>query len=204
MNEKWSDKYRGVPTGYTCVGQPPLSISKGGGVVTDFLIRFPVSRFNSTLDFCMPTSALARATILQRISPGLLFVLFGFVLFGMSGCSSSDHIETVSVEGVVTYQGMPVAAATVFFVPESGPRASGDTDNDGRYSLMTYNSGDGAIPGDFRVGITKFVLDPTTKDEPVPSMMNMVPDKYSNPATSGLSVKVESAKDNKFPFELTD
>jgi hypothetical protein len=75
-----------------------------------------------------------------------------------SGCNSTSNPDTYAVTGKVTKTGQPVAGATVTFVPQSadGRAASGMTDASGVYKLTTFESGDGALPGSYKVSITKF------------------------------------------------
>ncbi|MFG0335441.1 MAG: hypothetical protein ACF8TS_18945, partial [Maioricimonas sp. JB049] len=75
----------------------------------------------------------------------------------LTGCSSSepppDRPETAPVTGTVMYQGEPVEGATVVFTP-AGSQATGavaKTDASGKFELMTYEPGDGAIPGKYQV-----------------------------------------------------
>jgi hypothetical protein len=76
------------------------------------------------------------------------------VAFALHGCGGEDG--PVPVEGVVRLNGAPVAGATVSFLPEGGGRpAVGATNRDGRFRLTTFESGDGALPGRYRVVVTK-------------------------------------------------
>ena len=61
--------------------------------------------------------------------------------------------------GTVTLNGAPLAGATVAFAPTASgqPTAIGKTDNEGRFRLTTYDYGDGATEGSFKVVITKSV-----------------------------------------------
>jgi hypothetical protein len=61
------------------------------------------------------------------------------------------------VKGVVTFDGQPLEGATVIFVPsgEVASTAAGPTDAQGRFELTTRSPGDGVMPGDYRVTITK-------------------------------------------------
>lgn len=122
----------------------------------------------------------------------------------LSGCGSSDQKETASVQGLVTFRGEPLAGATVFFVPEKGPRATAETDANGTFKLMTYRPGDGAVPGEFKVSVAKYVLDPATAKNSTPSTKNEVPERYGNTTSSMLRATVEKGKKNEFKFELTE
>ncbi|MCC6511553.1 MAG: hypothetical protein IT423_20810 [Pirellulaceae bacterium] len=80
----------------------------------------------------------------------------------LSGCGGSNEYETTPVRGVVTCHGKPVANATVNFTPlpeegrpkgQRGRVALGLTDNEGRFTLTTYQDGDGAIVGKHTVTV---------------------------------------------------
>ncbi|QDV67015.1 hypothetical protein Poly24_07060 [Rosistilla carotiformis] len=70
--------------------------------------------------------------------------MFKFVLgltcvsFGL-GCSGSSVPETYPISGTVTYQGAPVADATITFSPTAGRPASGTTDDGGTFQLTTFD-----------------------------------------------------------------
>lgn len=98
----------------------------------------------------------------------------------------------------------PLLAGLIFFVTDQGPRASADTDSQGKYRLMTYRVGEGAVPGNFKVGISKYVADPATAKDPVPAMKNEIPEKYGNPMNSGLSAKVVAGKSTEFNSDLVE
>lgn len=91
---------------------------------------------------------------------GLAFGLVAVVY--LSGCGSdAPKINTVPVTGRVTYNGQPVAGATVAFIPNNpdGRPAQGVTDEQGVYTLTTYvgpnDQPAGAEPGDYKVTIQK-------------------------------------------------
>ena len=72
-----------------------------------------------------------------------------------TGCSLSKD-KPVKVSGTVTLDGKPVAGAAVQFMRDggSGPPAHGQSKEDGSFVLTTYNDGDGALPGDYKVLVT--------------------------------------------------
>lgn len=135
------------------------------------------------------------------------------------GCgqgSSVDHPTTYPVTGTVTYEGAPVEGATVTFRPTTGNQAAfGNTDASGKYSLTTFVSGDGALPGDYKVKIAKYEVQESTSsgegDDYVPpeelpegastGPKNLLPEKYNNDATSGLTATVTEG-DNMVDFKL--
>jgi hypothetical protein len=70
-----------------------------------------------------------------------------------TGCGPTN-----TVKGRVLLDGQPVAGATVLFMPDAegqGRPASATTDNDGFFQLTTNRRGDGALPGAYRIVISK-------------------------------------------------
>ena len=120
------------------------------------------------------------------------------------GCGSSNK---GSVTGKVTYKGQPVPKGTVSFQTldlKGGRNATGEIQPDGTYTLQTEEPGDGAQVGKYRVAISARddeVLD-YIPSEPVPPK-RLVPEKYENPETSGLTETVESGSNN-IDFDLED
>jgi hypothetical protein len=76
------------------------------------------------------------------------------LLTTLSGCVQQ---KLVPVEGIVTLDGEAVPGATVTFMPEGneGRPATGLTDDDGVFRLTTYQSGDGAQRGNYRILVAK-------------------------------------------------
>jgi hypothetical protein len=79
-----------------------------------------------------------------------------------AGCGK----KLIKTKGKVTLDGQPVSGATVTLKPvaSDGMSASGFTDNDGNFTLQTYKPGDGAVPGDYKITVTK-VEAPTGGEE---------------------------------------
>lgn len=137
----------------------------------------------------------------------------------VAGCGRKGP-ETVEVSGVVTLDGQPVEGATVGFAPESGGRpASGVTDASGAFTLSTFAPGDGAVPGKHKVTVSKIRStgqqgDPNSTsvagEMPLSGLPGsggvkiewVVPKKYTDPTTSGLSVEVNSDME-QVKLELT-
>lgn len=139
-----------------------------------------------------------------------------FVMTLGCGPSGPTRPQTYPVTGVVTYNGQPAAGANLNFqLTDGSGYAMAITDDAGRYSLMTFEANDGAVPGEYVVGITKYdqavVVDDMSDDDYVPpeeqaavtSSGNQLPIKYSVPQTSGLTATVLEQR-NEFNFELTD
>ncbi len=82
----------------------------------------------------------------------------------VSGCGGgSGGFATAKVRGKVTFDGQPVADASVTFTPQksadggktgqTGKSAAGTTDKDGVFVLSTYGQGDGAVVGKHSVTV---------------------------------------------------
>jgi len=147
----------------------------------------------------------------------LAVVLLASVLAFGCGQQGADRPKTVPVTGTVTHGGAPVEGATVAFQSASGARgAVGVTDAGGKYTLTTFESGDGAVPGAYQVKIFKYkvasseaVVDEDsedyvspTEDEGEAEAENLLPAKYADPTTSGLTATVTEGGDNTFDFPL--
>lgn len=150
-------------------------------------------------------------------SPGLIGVLLCAPL-SCSGCGGPKTPATASVTGTVTYKGSPVDSATVVFArPDGGRPATGITDSRGRFKLSTFGSEDGAVPGDYKVTVTKTAIDDKagaltyeqlselqSKGQAPPSdTKNALPQRYASAATTDLAFSV-TASGNDFTIELKD
>ncbi|GAB6187345.1 hypothetical protein JCM17478_28470 [Thermopirellula anaerolimosa] len=145
------------------------------------------------------------------------------IVLGGACNRGSDKPKTYPVTGTVTMNGQPVPGATVTFTPkepaapgQEGPlAASAVTDNEGKYQIGTFAKGDGALPGEYLVSVTKYEgagptgggsgseeeYTPPVPGQEAPVPKNVLPAQYANPNTSGLSFKVE-AKSNTYDITL--
>ena len=149
---------------------------------------------------------------MKRLGLPVFVFLAGAVL--LAGClSGPDRPATYAVTGTVTYLGEPVEGATVVFVPatKGAASAAGVTDAEGYYELTTYTAGDGAQAGKYLVKVTKNDIKPPAgrKEQrfvshdaeqanyvedtnPAAPPKNVLPAKYENETTSGISHTVEN------------
>jgi len=125
----------------------------------------------------------------------------------VAGCGPSRP-KVAKVTGTVTMNGKPVEGATVAFFPQNevtpgvggGRMASGVTDAQGKFKLMTFEPGDGAVLGKHKVTVT-LCQDISKKrvegDAPDPANLKwIVPQKYSETGTTPLPiVDVQGALD---------
>ena len=133
------------------------------------------------------------------------------------GCRGSDdkwiadRPKVAPAEGVVTFKGMPVEGATIVFAPASGTNAaSGLTGSGGRFSLSAFPPDAGTVPGKYKVSITK-------REQPAPPAAashdelttetppkNLLPDRYGEPETSGLTADIPAEGKKDLKFDLTE
>jgi len=123
----------------------------------------------------------------------------------VTGCGPGKP-ATVPVSGTVTLDGSPLEGASVTFTPAAGGRlATGTTDASGKFTLMTFAAGDGAIVGSHKVGVSKMEAAAGQQGDPSNQMLSgppgaggsqppksLIPKKYSNPEKSGITVEVKS------------
>lgn len=150
----------------------------------------------------------------------------GLSLAVLGGCGGpANKLGTVAPGGTVTYRGAPLAGATVTLAPQAGQRAAvGLSDEAGRFQLTTLAARDGAMPGAYKVTVTKtdesevpknlatmsvaemqayereMMKGPLPPREPV----HILPKKYRSADTTPFTCEVKATGDNDFVFQLTD
>lgn len=153
--------------------------------------------------------------------------LLSLALFCVAGCGGGTEggQPVYSVTGTVMMNGTILPEATVVFSPlGEQPTATGMTDAQGNFTLTTYEFGDGAAAGSYKVLVTKTMvmatggasdgLDDEGHEEAEENAAshdkkgaapdaNLVPEKYSSPENSTLDAEVKASGDNTFTFEIT-
>jgi hypothetical protein len=169
----------------------------------------------------MPRLSISRGTAQIAVC------LFGVLAF--AGCGPKFP-ETVVVTGRVTQGGAPVEGALVTLTRGSGglsggELASGKTNADGRFELVTHfgpqNSAPGAVPGEYEVIVSKHVPPPgmtqaqydamvanatkigetgamVPKDQQPPPLVEKFPEHFSTRGKSRLKANIPA----KGPVEL--
>jgi hypothetical protein len=134
-------------------------------------------------------------------------------VLALVGCGSKgNHLpRTVPAMGIVTLDGKPVEGAQVVLVPAADGKtgAYGVTSSSGQFSLRAYEEKDGAIPGDYKVQVSKTVEvklsgakgsvdggDPVRYEYGVPA-------KYTIAKTSGLTVTIPDSGKRDITLALT-
>jgi hypothetical protein len=157
-----------------------------------------------------------RGMLRNRANAGLLL----FWAMCLTGCWSRGPAVQF-VEGLVVFEGQPVADATVFFTPEisgslaqAGLPATGRTGADGTFRLNGFRgarAGAGTAVGMYVVTAVKLESDPIPEPDatgvlpqapPDQKVRNLLPAAYSDTKTSPLRVEVKKGR-NQYRFELT-
>jgi hypothetical protein len=121
------------------------------------------------------------------------------------GCGG-DGLETVRVTGTVTIDGKPLTQGTVSFTPEKGRGATGQIASDGSFTLTTYKKGDGVVLGRHKVAVVAIDRQgakPYSEESDDLELKWLIPQRYGNPYTSGLTFEVKAGEDNVATLELT-
>jgi hypothetical protein len=136
----------------------------------------------------------------------------------ITGCNSGGRAPTYPVSGTVIMNDKPLEGAAVVFVPTEGATgqeaAAAVTDAEGKYTLR-------ANAGEYRIKVSKFDGKKPSKEEqekyisyeeeqkmqfgddkPTPPARNLLPAKYGDDSTSGLTYTVNkgsNTRDIKLP-----
>ena len=120
-------------------------------------------------------------------------------LLVLSGCGGADgRLPTVPVTGTVSVGGVPVKGATITFHPvkEEGARKAFAMTNDlGEFSLTTYDDGDGAVAGEYKISIEQ-----VTMKEGI-DVQKMTPSGPENPGGGDMYAKMMTGNKKEMPFE---
>ena len=135
-------------------------------------------------------------------------VVGGLIVVSLIGCGTGEP-TVYPVTGKVLLDGQPLGEATVVFHPIDANSAPGRrsltarTDANGVFRLTTHEPGDGAAAGEYGVTV-EFRELVQEGDEMLRGGANLLPDRYSRPATSGLQCRVETGPNELQPFQLVN
>lgn len=147
------------------------------------------------------------------------------LLLASAGCGGgASGPKYVNVTGVVTLDGKAIEGATVTFSPKGeGSMSMGLTDAEGKFQLKTATGKNGAAVGEHGVAIalslnlgsqqpkvpddglappTDAELGGRTPSAPQSTVRWIIPERYSDPAKSGLNVTVPAGGLKEHKFEL--
>ena len=125
----------------------------------------------------------------------------------LAGCGDRRTAALVAVTGSVQREGMPLAGATVVFIPEpphKAPLAFGAVGSDGRYSLLSANRYPGVFPGRYIVCVNPAPQAPNDAADPLMPQAKATPatGAYADPGTTPLRFEVP-ATGGSFDIDLS-
>jgi hypothetical protein len=113
---------------------------------------------------------------------GLAVLVLAFLAI-VVGCESRS--KRVPVAGQVLIDGKPLESGTIFIEPANDRPGIGTIDGQGRFRLTTYDENDGCVLGMHKVSVI-------SKKQISPSQtMHLIPPKYAQSASSGLTVTID-------------
>jgi hypothetical protein len=133
--------------------------------------------------------------------------VLGFLVLGtlfLAGCGGSKY-PTAPVSGTVRMNGKPLPDAALTFQPIGGGMASvAATDQDGRYTLEFYDSGQpGAVVAKHRVVIRthrRSNTEDTSSDVSNPQLRDPIPQRYND--NTELTMEVPAEGTDSADFDL--
>ncbi len=153
--------------------------------------------------------------MVAKIASGCPFnslVVLACLAMCVLGCGEPNIQQpTFPVTGEIKLDGKPLKGATIVLHAVDQTKfkwkelPQGTSDDQGQFSLFTYESNDGAPEGEYKVGIA---LLPTSNEEGGDQVrrekgMPKLPTKYADPNTSGVTVKVERKSTELPPLQLS-
>jgi hypothetical protein len=144
----------------------------------------------------------SRSLIVLRLLALLLLTLL------LTSCGKSRFKPLYPVKGRVLVNGEPTADVTVQFQSQDDPgdqlvSPSGTTDQDGWFTMSTYNANDGVPAGSYSVTMIWLMKDKRGRPKFGPlTKVNKLPMSYSKPETSGFKVQINKGENTLPPFEL--
>jgi hypothetical protein len=127
----------------------------------------------------------------------ILRLLFAAVC---TGCGQSPALAPV--KGKVLLNGKPLNSGSVGTIPSAGRGSHGDIQADGTFELHTYSMHDGALLGKHKVAVAAY-QDTGAKGPESGYGKLTVPERYTNPESSGLTIDVKEGEVNTPTLELT-
>jgi hypothetical protein len=141
----------------------------------------------------------------RRAVRGLFVAAFAALVGVLAGCGKRGWLETYPVKGTVLVDGKAAKGATVSFHPReaTGDKPylpTGQTDENGEFSLSTFVTNDGAPAGEYDVTVVWSV-----RYNPISTLWegDKLNGQYADKSKSTLRVSVEKHPQQLPPFELT-
>jgi hypothetical protein len=133
----------------------------------------------------------------------LVYALSITTLLIITGCGESK----IPVSGSVLFNAQPLPNVNVVMIRTDGKVASAITDSSGNFASVTTDApGDGALAGEYKIGITPVSTVPDAQasaDAYAIPAKSPIPQSYMSADSSGLKVVVESGM-SPVKLELKD
>jgi hypothetical protein len=126
---------------------------------------------------------------LNRRVRGVFLAAIAVTMAMLSGCGDGRP-SRVPVSGQVLIDGKPLDYGFIRLVPKGARPASAEIGADGRFTLKTFEPGDGAVLGTHPVMI--LAAEPLTSTK----QRWHAPKKYADPAASGLTATIDGPTDS--------
>ena len=146
----------------------------------------------------------------------LALLLLSPMPFAMAGCGSSDRPETAEIVGIVMLNGVPLSSGTIIFEPTNGRPARGRITDGQIVDVITYKADDGATVGLHKIAISSIAQKPENTalsahpgdtqdidDGYMGTGQSLIPERYNDPETSGLTAEIEPGQENVLVFDLS-
>lgn len=161
-----------------------------------------------TKRFGIGTSNVNSSLSIKVSSMKRIVCIIGLVVSAI-GCTpvDDDLPRTVVASGVIKLDDKPIEGAAVVIMQDGGAGrfAHGVSDSSGKFSLAAFETKKGAVPGDYKVTVSKTVevsgksIPKNLKEDAQSaggdaasnvSWKNELPDRYNSPVTSGLTITI--------------
>jgi hypothetical protein len=124
----------------------------------------------------------------------------------IAGCSDNSQPARYPVSGKVLFKGKPTPYAIVCLIPadasEDAEPAAGVVEEDGTFKVLSRKHYEGAEPGEYKVTISwQIPRNPKSTEDPNYGP-ELLPKKYQDIQTSGLTASIGPTDNELPPFEL--
>ena len=126
------------------------------------------------------------------------------LLLGQFAGCSDGAAATGEVRGTVTLDGKPLSHGWVISYPENGPGALGKIGSDGSFELATKGVGRGAVLGKHRLTVVAYEggSEADLESDDTDGKL-LIPQKYTQPGSSGLTMEVSPKLETVIELKLT-
>ena len=131
-----------------------------------------------------------------------LYVLVLLLMITAIGCSGGGvSLPTAPVVGTVTYRGKPLNAGRIIFFHPSGQAVGANIAADGSFRLAAFQGKNQVAVELFGPRRPNPIPDGRPRMLPGPSL---IPDRYTDSRTSGLTLNVKPGENSRAEFTLKD